>query len=111
MNIVLPSFQYKGIFIPDYQETSSDNEIILFFENENQLVVMNETATCVWQFITNHIKENNNEGTITIDIILNHLHNNFETELPCDEEIIKDIVDIINDFINNKMIGYSNDLL
>lgn len=112
MDIILPSSKYKSIYLPEYQETSSDNESILYFEKENQIVLMNETSTCIWKFIANCIKENNNntsDDNITVDMILKHLYRCFDIEASYDNDIENDIVDIIEEFVNNKMIGYNND--
>jgi len=103
MKITLPSVEYKNISVPSYQETPSENELILFFEENNQIAVMNETSTCIWQFIVNSAKENANEN-ITVKVILNHLHKHFDMEAQDDNDITNDIVDIVKEFISKKMI-------
>lgn len=110
MNIILPSIEYRNISIPHYQETPSENELILFFEDNNLIAVMNETTTCIWKFIVDSYKENSSNN-ITTNAILEHLYKSFNMESQNDDDTINDIVDILNEFINKRMIGDINDLL
>ncbi len=103
MNITLPSVEYKDISVDSYMETPSDNELIIYFEIANKIVVMNETTTCIWKFIINSINDNLKDY-ITVYDILNYIKTKFDKDSPSDCDVINDIIEIINMFFVNELL-------
>ena len=102
MNIKMPNCEFKNVLANDCVETWSEDELILYFQRENKIVVMNETATIIWRCIINNIAEA--KALISMDDFVTSIKVKCFDEVPSDACIIDDIVEIVNMFFSNHLI-------
>ena len=103
MNISIMSKKYINVEIEAHDKTKVGDEMILYFENINKIIVMNETTSVIWNFIISNL-QNDKDVNIAADDILEEIKAVFTEEIPNDQDIISDIYDTISEFIENKIL-------
>lgn len=106
MRILISEQDIFEVNVSRFQETTSDDEVILFFEDLNEIVVLNASATVVWNYI--NLSLENNESVITIDQIVNTLKDYYDMDNSECKTIYDDVKHIIDEFIKYRLILTNN---
>lgn len=102
MNISLQGSEYKDILMKDYIETWSGEELILYFQQDNKIVVMNETATIIWRCIVDGI--DNAKAILYLDDFVTSIKTKCVCDVPSDTFIIDDIIEMVTMFFSNRLL-------
>lgn len=85
--------------ICNYEYETLDGEVIIYLLDYDKIIVLNETATFIW----NHIVDNSDD-ILSVDHISKMLCDAFQVSSIDISEVVEDIKEILNEFISEKMI-------
>lgn len=77
-----------------------DDEIIIYNMETEHIIILNYTATHIWEQIFN----SSNDVQLTITDIYNKLSSIYNANPNLKEKIMTDILEIINQFISEKLL-------
>lgn len=95
------NIENKNIKINSCTITELENELIAYCEEEKTIVVLNQTATCIWNYLQDAFKQNVKTNQHTLLEYINEKFDITNIEL---SQIQKDIDETINMLIQNKLI-------
>ena len=99
-------YEEKEYILRKCDMTEIDDECIAYCEAINKLMVLNETAKIVWDFLE---KMDKNRITCTCDLIFQEIKNKFEISNDESEEVMNDIKYIISEFIDEGFLEKTED--
>lgn len=111
MDIIFTKKQYKNVFFHEYEEVHTDDEAILYFEEQNQIAVMNKSAICIWNYLVQKIREDCHDYNITLLDLKKEIKSNFYNTAEIENEISDDITEVVDSFFEGDYCIASNDFL
>lgn len=105
MDIIFAKKQYKNVFFPNYEESFTEDDAILYFEDQEKIVVMNSSAICVWNYLVQQIKDSCSSTVVTLDDLIEVIKSNFTDTVGIDDEISNDIIEIVDSFFEGGLLN------
>ena len=94
----------RRLVIPEYGFTEVDGEVIIYCEEAKKIVLLNKSATIVWQYI---IESRNTVDNLSISDITDYLCSIYDISQDKYHEIACDVKDILDDFSSEGLFGHS----